>query len=161
MNTSFTIHDCTLIDVPTFKDERGSISVIDKELPFQVKRVFWLYHIQEGKDRGAQGHPAAGLGMALQVRQDPGESRLRGGAEGNLMLPRVCAGKTKTECAYQQPEQSRRRDQHVGGPAPRGAGGPPHQQKPVGSPGSLLGKEREQMDRESVQGRKADSPGIF
>lgn len=53
MNTSFTIHDCTLIDVPTFKDERGSISVIDKELPFQVKRVFWLYHIQEGKDRGA------------------------------------------------------------------------------------------------------------
>jgi len=53
MNTSFTIHDCTLIDVPTFKDECGSISVIDKELPFQVKRVFWLHHIQEGKDRGA------------------------------------------------------------------------------------------------------------
>lgn len=53
MNTSFTIHDCTLIDVPTFKDERGAISVMDKELPFAVKRVFWLHHIQEGKDRGA------------------------------------------------------------------------------------------------------------
>ena len=26
---------------------------MDKELPFQVKRVFWLHHIQEGKDRGA------------------------------------------------------------------------------------------------------------
>lgn len=41
------------MNVPTFTDERGSISVLDKELPFQVKRVFWLHHIQEGKDRGA------------------------------------------------------------------------------------------------------------
>ena len=53
MNTSYTIHDCTLIDIATFTDERGAISVIDKELLFQVKRVFWLHHIQEGKDRGA------------------------------------------------------------------------------------------------------------
>lgn len=53
MNTSFTIHDCTLIDIATFTDERGAISVIDKELLFEVKRVFWLHHIQEGKDRGA------------------------------------------------------------------------------------------------------------
>lgn len=53
MNTSYTIHDCTLIDIATFTDERGAISVIDKELPFEVKRVFWLHHIQEGKDRGA------------------------------------------------------------------------------------------------------------
>lgn len=53
MNTSFTIHDCILIDVPTFTDDRGAISVLDKELPFQVKRVFWLHHIAEGKDRGA------------------------------------------------------------------------------------------------------------
>ena len=53
MNTSYTIHDCTLINIASFTDERGTISVIDKELPFQVKRVFWLHHIQEGKDRGA------------------------------------------------------------------------------------------------------------
>jgi dTDP-4-dehydrorhamnose 3,5-epimerase-like enzyme len=53
MNTSYTIHDCTLIDVPTFTDDRGAISVMDKELPFQVKRVFWLHHIAKRKDRGA------------------------------------------------------------------------------------------------------------
>ncbi len=53
MDCSFTIADCKVIDVPTFTDERGAISVLDKELPFQVKRVFWLHHIQEGKDRGA------------------------------------------------------------------------------------------------------------
>ncbi len=53
MNLSFTIEDCRIVDVPTFTDERGVISVLDKELPFQVKRVFWLHHIKEGKDRGA------------------------------------------------------------------------------------------------------------
>ena len=42
-----------MIDVPSFTDERGTISVMDKELPFEVKRVFWLHHINEGKDRGA------------------------------------------------------------------------------------------------------------
>lgn len=52
MITSFTVKDCNLIDVPTFTDERGAISVMDKELPFQVRRVFWLHHIADGKDRG-------------------------------------------------------------------------------------------------------------
>lgn len=53
MNNSYSVKDCCFIDVPTFTDERGAISVMDKELPFQVKRVFWLHHIQVGKDRGA------------------------------------------------------------------------------------------------------------
>ena len=54
MNTSYTIKDCHLIKIPTFTDERGAISVMDKELPFDVKRVFWLHHINEGQSRG--GH---------------------------------------------------------------------------------------------------------
>lgn len=52
MNTSFSVQDCNIIDIPTFTDERGAISVMDKELPFQVRRVFWLHHIADGKDRG-------------------------------------------------------------------------------------------------------------
>lgn len=53
MDLSYSIKDCVLIDIPSFTDERGSISVMDNELPFQVKRVFWLHHIKDGKDRGA------------------------------------------------------------------------------------------------------------
>ena len=53
MNLNYSITDCILVDVPTFTDERGAISVLDKELPFQVRRVFWLHHIKDGKDRGA------------------------------------------------------------------------------------------------------------
>lgn len=52
MNTNFTVQDCVIINIPTFTDERGAISVMDKELPFQVRRVFWLHHIVDGKDRG-------------------------------------------------------------------------------------------------------------
>lgn len=52
MNTSFTVQDCDIIDIPTFADNRGAISVMDKELPFQVRRVFWLHHIADGKNRG-------------------------------------------------------------------------------------------------------------
>jgi len=53
MNTNYSVKDCILMDIPTFTDERGAISVMDKELPFEVKRVFWLHHINDGKDRGA------------------------------------------------------------------------------------------------------------
>lgn len=53
MDLSYFVKDCILVDVRTFTDERGAISVMDKELPFEVKRVFWLHHIVEGKDRGA------------------------------------------------------------------------------------------------------------
>ena len=53
MDCSYTVKDCILVDIPTCIDERGRISVMDKELPFEVKRVFWLHHIKEGKERGA------------------------------------------------------------------------------------------------------------
>ena len=53
MDLCYTVRDCVLVCVPTFVDNRGAISVMDKELPFEVKRVFWLHHIAEGKDRGA------------------------------------------------------------------------------------------------------------
>lgn len=53
MDNSYTVRDCVFVDVPTYTDERGAISVMDKELPFPVRRIFWLHHIKDGKDRGA------------------------------------------------------------------------------------------------------------
>lgn len=53
MKTNFYIKDCELIDVTTFTDKRGSLSVIEKEQPFVVKRVFWMHHIGADKERGA------------------------------------------------------------------------------------------------------------
>ena len=53
MKINYNIKDCKLINVTTFTDERGSLSVIEKEQPFVVKRVFWMHHITEGSVRGA------------------------------------------------------------------------------------------------------------
>lgn len=53
MNTKYTIQDCTLIDVTTFTDERGSLSVLEKAQPFAPKRIFWMHHIGSDKERGA------------------------------------------------------------------------------------------------------------
>ena len=40
----------------TKTDERGSLSVIENILPFDIKRVFFLYDIKDGEKRGGHGH---------------------------------------------------------------------------------------------------------
>lgn len=48
------LSDCNMIDLPTFTDERGSITIVEgKQTSFVCKRTFWLHHINEGKDRGS------------------------------------------------------------------------------------------------------------
>ena len=32
-----------IIDLPTFKDNRGKLTVIEKVLPFDVKRIYYIY----------------------------------------------------------------------------------------------------------------------
>ncbi len=38
----------------TFTDERGSLTVVEtgKDLPFEVRRAYWIYDIPEGQERG-------------------------------------------------------------------------------------------------------------
>ncbi len=44
--------------LPTHTDERGSLTCLEtsKDMPFEVKRVFWIYGIPEGKSRGEHAH---------------------------------------------------------------------------------------------------------
>ena len=53
-----TIYDCAVIELPRIKDRSGNISIVEgeKNLPFEVKRVFYLYDIPAGEDRGAHAH---------------------------------------------------------------------------------------------------------
>ena len=47
---------CRIIDLPKIGDERGNLSVIEqiKQIPFEIKRVHWIYDVPGGLDRG--GH---------------------------------------------------------------------------------------------------------
>jgi hypothetical protein len=46
----------TLINLPKFLDSRGNLSFIeeDSQLPFKIKRVYWIYDVPGGEHRG--GH---------------------------------------------------------------------------------------------------------
>lgn len=53
-----TVFDCTIIEFPRIKERCGNITPIhgSKEIPFDIKRVFYLYDIPGGEDRGAHAH---------------------------------------------------------------------------------------------------------
>ena len=42
-----------IIDLKTFTDKRGNLTVIENVLPFQIKRVFYIYGVD---DSGRGGH---------------------------------------------------------------------------------------------------------
>lgn len=50
------ILDCKVISLPKIGDERGNLSIIEqiKQIPFEIKRVHWIYDVPGGLDRG--GH---------------------------------------------------------------------------------------------------------
>ncbi len=52
------ITDCSIIEFDKIKNRAGNISPIesDKDIPFDIKRVFYLYDIPGGEDRGAHAH---------------------------------------------------------------------------------------------------------
>lgn len=43
-----------IIDLPQVADERGNLSFIEecKEAPFAIRRVYWIYDVPGGRDRG-------------------------------------------------------------------------------------------------------------
>lgn len=53
-----TVYDCSIIELPRHKNRAGNISIAENglHLPFDVKRVFYIYDIPGGEDRGAHAH---------------------------------------------------------------------------------------------------------
>ncbi|POY34901.1 hypothetical protein C3K47_17500 [Solitalea longa] len=53
-----TVFDCSMITLPKIKNRSGNITPIHNniEIPFDVKRVFYLYDIPGGESRGAHAH---------------------------------------------------------------------------------------------------------
>lgn len=51
-----TIDDVKIIEFPKFLDARGNLSFVEnyKQIPFEIKRTYWIYDVPGGEDRG--GH---------------------------------------------------------------------------------------------------------
>ena len=51
------IKSVKLIDIPEYKDSRGALSFIEKDvLPFKMKRIFYLYDVPKDSFRGRHAH---------------------------------------------------------------------------------------------------------
>lgn len=56
------ISDCRIIELPRHRHGRGSLSVVDNAdpaMPFDVRRVFYLYDVPADAERGGHSHHRA------------------------------------------------------------------------------------------------------
>lgn len=53
-----SVDECRLIDLPKITDISGSLTFIEnsRHVPFDVKRIYYLYDIPGGSTRGAHAH---------------------------------------------------------------------------------------------------------
>jgi dTDP-4-dehydrorhamnose 3,5-epimerase-like enzyme len=55
MNQSLSTYQ--LIELPVIKEPRGNLAIIEKEvIPFVMKRVYFLYDVPSGSERGGHAH---------------------------------------------------------------------------------------------------------
>lgn len=56
--TKPTVFDCTLVHLSQIGDRNGHITALTNniDIPFAVKRIFYLYDIPGGESRGAHAH---------------------------------------------------------------------------------------------------------
>jgi len=52
------ISDCRIITLPKISDPRGNLTFVEsgRHIPFEIKRVYYLYDVPGGSERGAHGH---------------------------------------------------------------------------------------------------------
>jgi dTDP-4-dehydrorhamnose 3,5-epimerase-like enzyme len=55
-----TINKCKLINLPKIQDKRGNLTFVEsrRHIPFDIKRVYYLYDVPGGASRAAHGHKA-------------------------------------------------------------------------------------------------------
>lgn len=67
-----------ILELPTFKDERGNLTVVEKILPFEIKRFYYIYDVN--KKRGGHRHKKTiqaliALGGNCEVYVNDGKSK--------------------------------------------------------------------------------------
>lgn len=53
-----TVYDCSIIELDKHHNEKGNISVVENnvDIPFAVERVYFLYDVPGGEERGGHAH---------------------------------------------------------------------------------------------------------
>jgi dTDP-4-dehydrorhamnose 3,5-epimerase-like enzyme len=54
------------IDLKTFTDKRGNLTVIEKTIPFEIKRIFYIYGVDDSARGGHRHHKTIQAAICLQ-----------------------------------------------------------------------------------------------
>jgi dTDP-4-dehydrorhamnose 3,5-epimerase-like enzyme len=55
-----------IIDIPTFSDSRGNLTVLDEAIPFQIKRLFYIYGVDNSARGGHRHHQTVQAAICIQ-----------------------------------------------------------------------------------------------
>jgi hypothetical protein len=55
-----------LIDLKTYTDTRGNLTVIEKVIPFEIKRIFYIYGVDDSKRGGHRHHRTYQAAICIQ-----------------------------------------------------------------------------------------------
>ena len=55
-----------LIDLKTFTDKRGNLTVIEKVTPFDIKRIFYIYGVDDSVRGGHRHHTTVQAAICIQ-----------------------------------------------------------------------------------------------
>jgi dTDP-4-dehydrorhamnose 3,5-epimerase-like enzyme len=79
-----SISDCKIIDLPKIQDPRGNLTFVEGgfHVPFEIKRVYYLYDVPGGAERGGHAHKALNqliiaMSGSFDVILDDGERKQR------------------------------------------------------------------------------------
>lgn len=58
MQSSGSIDHCKIIELPKITDPRGNLTFVEggNHIPFEIKRVYYLYDVPGGAERGGHAH---------------------------------------------------------------------------------------------------------
>jgi oxalate decarboxylase/phosphoglucose isomerase-like protein (cupin superfamily) len=79
-----SLAECGLIDLPKIIDPRGNLTFIEggRHVPFEIKRVYYLYDVPGGAERGGHAHKnlhqlIIALSGSFDVSLDDGKGKKR------------------------------------------------------------------------------------
>ena len=79
-----TIEICKVIDLPKIQDPRGNLTYIEggSHIPFDIQRVYYLYDVPGGSERGGHAHKALhqliiAMSGSFDVVLDDGKAKKR------------------------------------------------------------------------------------
>lgn len=79
-----SIDKCKVVELPKITDQRGNLSFIEgnRHVPFSIQRVYYLYDVPGGSERGGHAHKALhqliiAMSGSFDVVLDDGNSKKR------------------------------------------------------------------------------------